>query len=161
MANHGGHFTSPWPPTNSVMEEHMSSALDSGDPWMAQRFSTYLRPRAWSWSPGIESYIGGSCREPASPSACVSSCVCVCVCVYVCLMNCELKFKKKRKEKRNKQTWNTFTNTPRYRQVSWIRQKRNTAKRFKSQFLITIALQKNRIWYFQIFTQKCHFTAQW
>ena len=29
-----------------------------GDPWVAQRFSACLLPRAWSWSPGIQSHIG-------------------------------------------------------------------------------------------------------
>ena len=29
-----------------------------GDPWVAQRFSACLWPRARSWSPGIESHVG-------------------------------------------------------------------------------------------------------
>ena len=29
-----------------------------GDPWVVQRFSTCLWPRAWSWSPRIKSRIG-------------------------------------------------------------------------------------------------------
>ena len=29
-----------------------------GDPWMAQWFGACLRPRDWSWSPGIESHTG-------------------------------------------------------------------------------------------------------
>ena len=28
------------------------------DPWVAQRFSACLWPRARSWSPGIESHVG-------------------------------------------------------------------------------------------------------
>ena len=28
------------------------------DPWVAQRFSACFRPRAWSWSPRIESCVG-------------------------------------------------------------------------------------------------------
>ena len=28
------------------------------DPWVAQRFSTCLWPRSWSWSPRIKSHIG-------------------------------------------------------------------------------------------------------
>ena len=28
------------------------------DPWVAQRFSAYVQPRAWSWRPRIESHIG-------------------------------------------------------------------------------------------------------
>ena len=34
-----------------------NKTLKWGNPWVAQRFSACLRPREWSWSPGIESCI--------------------------------------------------------------------------------------------------------
>ena len=34
-----------------------TTGIKRGNPWVAQRFSTCLWPRAWSWSPGIESHV--------------------------------------------------------------------------------------------------------
>ena len=31
--------------------------METGDPWVAQRFGACLWPRARSWSPGIESHV--------------------------------------------------------------------------------------------------------
>ena len=36
---------------------HCYNTHCAGDPWVAQRFSACLRPRAWSWSPRIKSRI--------------------------------------------------------------------------------------------------------
>ena len=44
------------------------------DPWVAQRFSACLWPRARSWRPGIESHVGLLVRE-----ACFSLCLCLCL----------------------------------------------------------------------------------
>ena len=44
------------------------------DPWVAQRFSAYLWPRARSWRPGIESHIGLLVH-----GACFSFCLCLCL----------------------------------------------------------------------------------
>ena len=34
--------------------QHEFNNCYPGDPWVAQQFSTCLRPREWSWSPGME-----------------------------------------------------------------------------------------------------------
>ena len=59
------------------------------DPWIAQRFSACLWPRARSWRPGIESHVGSQCMEPASPSAYVSASLSLSLCLSlsVSLMN--------------------------------------------------------------------------
>ena len=58
-----------------------------GDSWVMQRFSAYLWPRARSWRPGIESYVGLPVRSlllplPVSLPLSLSLCVCVCGCDY-------------------------------------------------------------------------------
>ena len=54
--------------------------MNFGDPWVAQRFSACLWPRAWSWRPGIKSHVGLPVH-----GACFSLCLCLCLSVY--LMN--------------------------------------------------------------------------
>ena len=64
-------------------EGAMTTKCNVRDPWVAQRFSACLWPRARSWRPGIESHIRllvhGACMEPASPSAYVSASLSLCV----------------------------------------------------------------------------------
>ena len=38
-------------------ENHWWRTNELGDPWVAQQFSACLRPRVWSWRPGIKSHI--------------------------------------------------------------------------------------------------------
>ena len=42
------------PHTYTKMPANVLKSKARGNPWVAQRFSTCLRPREWSWSPGIE-----------------------------------------------------------------------------------------------------------
>ena len=58
------------------------------DPWVAQRFSACLWPRARSWRPGIESHVGVPVH-----GACFSLCLCLCLSLSVTITN--LKRKKK------------------------------------------------------------------
>ena len=58
---------------------------------VAQRFSSCLQPRAWSWRPGIKSHIG-ACMEPASPSLPLS--------IYLSWIS---KFKKEKKKASRKE----------------------------------------------------------
>ena len=51
-----------------------SRKVESGDPWVAQRFGACLWPRARSWRPGIESHV----RLPVH-GACFSLCLCLCL----------------------------------------------------------------------------------
>ena len=46
----------------------------NGDPWVAQRFSACLWPRARSWRLGIESHVGLLVH-----GACFSLCLCLCL----------------------------------------------------------------------------------
>ena len=48
------------------------------DLWVAQQLGGCLRLRSWSWDLGL-SPASGSCKEPASPSACVSASLSHCV----------------------------------------------------------------------------------
>ena len=66
-----------------------------GDPWVAKWFSTCVQPRAWSWSPGIESHI----RFPAwSLLHCLCLCLCLSASLSLSLMNKWIKSLKKREE---------------------------------------------------------------
>ena len=54
----------PHPPSgknigDSCSNGQMKNSLNAptGDPWVAQQFSDCLWPRAWSWSPGINSHV--------------------------------------------------------------------------------------------------------
>ena len=62
--------------------------LEMRDDWVAQWLCASLRPRAWSWSPGIESHVGLPAWSLLLPlPVSLPLCVCVCVCVCVSLMN--------------------------------------------------------------------------
>ena len=50
------------------------------DPWVAQRFSACLWPRARSWRPGIKSYVGLPVH-----GACFSLCLCLCLSLSFCV----------------------------------------------------------------------------
>ena len=52
------------------------------DPWVAQQFGACLWPRARSWRPGIESYIGLPVH-----GACFSLCLCLCLSLSLSLVN--------------------------------------------------------------------------
>ena len=54
--------------------DFLSERLPDRDPWVAQRFSACLWPRARSWRPGTESHAGLSVHE-----ACFSLCLCLCL----------------------------------------------------------------------------------
>ena len=41
----------------SIVQPALNNKVRTGDPWVAQRFSSCLWPRARSWSPGIESNV--------------------------------------------------------------------------------------------------------
>ena len=53
-----------------------------GDPWVVQRFSTCLWPRARSWRPGMESHVGLLVH-----GACFSLCLCLCLSLSVTIIN--------------------------------------------------------------------------
>ena len=47
-----------FPPSQKVPQDSARSKSFGWDPWVAQRFSACLWPRAQSWRPGIESHVG-------------------------------------------------------------------------------------------------------
>ena len=60
----------------SFLSVSINNEKELGDPWMAQWFSTCLQPRAWSWSPRIESHIP------------FSLCLCLCLSLSLSLSLC-------------------------------------------------------------------------
>ena len=54
----------------------ITSKVFHRDPWVAQRFSAWLQPRAWSWGPGV---VGSSPTSGSLHGACLSLCACLSV----------------------------------------------------------------------------------
>ena len=61
-------------PPRDPVNKYFYQKGNTWDPWVAQRFSACLWPRAQSWRPGIESHI----RLPVH-GACFSLCLCLCL----------------------------------------------------------------------------------
>ena len=71
------------------------------DPWVAQRFSACLWPRARSWRPGIESHIGLPVH-----GACFSLCLCLCLSLSLCDYHKKKKNKINKYKRKKKAIWN-------------------------------------------------------
>ena len=71
---HGTVFLTFPSPRAGLLPRFPCLKLQGGDPWVAQRFSACLWPRARSWSLGIESHVGLPVH-----GACFSLCLCLCL----------------------------------------------------------------------------------